>query len=198
MMDHPESNQILQGYLINNYKVSRKKFEIDLIRAEVYNGESSQLKEEQEKLAEVQVEAEAFVQSIKDEPTEQQYKLIHDYLISGEYDYSMGNESHTLWGAIVEKYAVCDGLAYSFKYMCDILDIPAYVVIGETAGQTDGVGHAWNVVPVDDQWLMIDTTYDLYLKEKSGQNEYEYFLKKELYSESRSPYRDYRAPGYLY
>lgn len=50
-------------------------------------------------------------------------KLVHDWIIDNiEYDSSIAKtNTHNLYGAIVEKEAVCDGYARAFKYFMDEL-----------------------------------------------------------------------------
>lgn len=42
--------------------------------------------------------------------------------------------------------------------MCIRVGIPCEVVIGED--KASGIGHAWNAVYIDGQWLYVDCTWD--------------------------------------
>lgn len=67
------------------------------------------------------------------------------------------DQSHTAYGALFEKYAVCDGFSRLTKMMCDDVGLDCYIVIGEVIG---GGGHAWNLVKIDGQWYHLDTTWN--------------------------------------
>lgn len=70
-------------------------------------------------------------------------------------------ESQTIIGGLINKKAVCGGIARSLQYMLYQIDIPCYCVIG----QTDGENHVWNILQIDGQWYYADLTRDLdYIK----------------------------------
>lgn len=98
-------------------------------------------------------------------------KAIHDKLIHEiSYDSSVSKESHTAGGALIGKKAVCDGYSRIFFLMAELEDIP---VINVTSS---AMGHAFNLVYVDDKWLLIDLTYnDVKINGKETVR-YEYFL----------------------
>lgn len=90
-------------------------------------------------------------------------KDVHDYLcdtitypaLDSEYYVA---DCHDAYGALVNKYAVCQGYAEAFKLICDINNIPCVYISGVTDG---GGGHAWNAVQMDDgKWYLIDATWN--------------------------------------
>lgn len=86
----------------------------------------------------------------------QKVKYLHDYLATHvTYDNS-GNFRHNLYGALVEKRAVCDGYAFAFQYLLSLVGIDSRVVYGSA----DGVGHAWNAVKMDGEYYHVDVTWD--------------------------------------
>ena len=89
---------------------------------------------------------------------------VHDYLIDSiEYDSSNGNSelSHTLYGALVNKTAVCDGYTKAFKYILDNIGISCVEVCGEARNSSGVVeSHAWNDVLLDGKWYAVDVTWD--------------------------------------
>jgi transglutaminase/protease-like cytokinesis protein 3 len=62
--------------------------------------------------------------------------------------------------------AVCEGYSQTFKKICDILQIECKVVSGYTKTFASEIGklplggrHAWNVVFINNEWKLIDTTW---------------------------------------
>ena len=90
-------------------------------------------------------------------------KQVHDWLIDNiEYDTRLeANEPYSIYGALVEGRAVCEGYARSFKYILDELGIPCVLVSGtgtNSNGETES--HAWNYVQLNGEWYAIDVTWD--------------------------------------
>lgn len=61
------------------------------------------------------------------------------------------------YGALVERNAVCHGIACAFKALCDVVGIECIVVCGKAG---DG-GHAWNIIKIDNYFYHVDCTWDL-------------------------------------
>ena len=107
----------------------------------------------------------------------QKVLAIHDYLVSNvAYDEAELHRtrssvlSHTAYGAIVNKNAVCEGLSYAFSILAHKVGIEATVV----NGIVDGGEHSWNMVKLGNEFYHIDITGDL----KEGSDEttsYDYF-----------------------
>ncbi len=90
-------------------------------------------------------------------------ELAHAWLIKNvKYDNenymngSIPKVSHTAEGALLKGVAVCDGYAYAFEKIMEHFNIPCKVI----TGYSNGVGHAWNLVKINDKWYHIDVTYD--------------------------------------
>ncbi len=64
------------------------------------------------------------------------------------------DDSFTVYGALINNVCVCKGYAEAFKLLADLAGLDALVV----TGQLESVGHAWNKVKIDGQWLTIDVT----------------------------------------
>lgn len=82
-------------------------------------------------------------------------KFFHDYLILNcetdkQYDFA-----DTVYGALVEKKALCEGYAKAFAYLCNLAGIENVLVTGETY-----VAHMWNMVKLDGNWYHVDVTWD--------------------------------------
>ena len=89
---------------------------------------------------------------------------VHNYLIDNiEYDSSGLDQevTHTLYGALINHLAVCDGYAKAFKYILDNIGISCVEVCG-IAQNSSGVteSHAWNDVLLDGKWYAVDVTWD--------------------------------------
>lgn len=63
---------------------------------------------------------------------------------------------YDLYGAMVNKFAVCEGYAKLFQYLCYQIGINATQVIGVSEGEN----HAWNTVNIEGSWYHVDTTWD--------------------------------------
>lgn len=79
---------------------------------------------------------------------------IYSYLIdhTDYVDDSIYNQS--MYSLLLGQ-TVCQGYATSFKYFCDMYNIPCIIV----TGNADGVAHAWNQVFLNGYWCNIDCTY---------------------------------------
>lgn len=84
-------------------------------------------------------------------------KFIHDYIINTvEYDEN-ADHSHTVYGALVEKKAVCDGLSKAYMYLLSQLNIESHIVYGEA----EKIAHAWNIIKLDNEYYHVDITWDM-------------------------------------
>lgn len=89
-------------------------------------------------------------------------KIVHDYLVDTiEYDVEAGKNVYNIYGALVDKQAVCEGYARTYKLILDELGIPCIIACGtgrNSSGETES--HAWNYVQIDDNWYAVDVTWD--------------------------------------
>lgn len=95
-------------------------------------------------------------------------KFIHNYLVlNTTYDHKSANLgelefgqaiSHDwdVYGALVEGSAVCEGYAKAFAYLCRCVGINATTI----TGTSHGVGHMWNAVLLDNEWYLVDVTWN--------------------------------------
>lgn len=88
---------------------------------------------------------------------------VHDWIIDNlEYEKNATNNNvYNLYGALIEKSAVCEGYAEALKYILDEAGIPCVLVSG-TATNSEGTTerHEWNYVQLYGKWYAIDTTWD--------------------------------------
>ncbi len=83
---------------------------------------------------------------------------LHDVVCANlAYDDSQSREwIHTVYGAFVNKYAVCDGYSKAYQYLLNKAGIDSHIAIGWSKGE----GHAWNLVKLDGEWYYTDVTWD--------------------------------------
>lgn len=107
-------------------------------------------------------------------------KILHDYVIQNvEYDWqnyqnnTITVESHTAYGALINKTAVCDGYTELLHNLLKAAGIESIFVTGEANGNKGWEGHAWLIVKVDGHYSHLDVTWnDL---DKSDALDYTYF-----------------------
>ena len=66
------------------------------------------------------------------------------------------SESHTPYGSLIEKSAVCDGYARAAQLIFSLCNVESYFVVGDTPAG----GHAWNLVKVDGEYYQLDVTWN--------------------------------------
>lgn len=111
-------------------------------------------------------------------------RLIHEYIQSScTYDRSTAGSSsgnplsHIAYGALVNKTAVCDGIASAVSLLANRLGVECAVISGMATlpGNASDEHHAWNIVKLGDKHYHLDTTWDLNFYETLQQYSYEYF-----------------------
>ncbi|KMT22872.1 transglutaminase domain-containing protein [Clostridium cylindrosporum] len=118
----------------------------------------------------------------------QKEKAIHDYIVNtARYDVenldkdTIPIDSHTPYGILVNKVAVCDGYATTMKKMLDAVGVDSQIVVGTG----DGVPHAWNLVKINSIWYHVDPTWDDPISYLNGQLKpilsYDFFNKTDSY-----------------
>lgn len=116
---------------------------------------------------------------IKDMKTYDKVKYIHNYLIDNtEYDRTVSKRNiYNASGPILDKTAVCEGYAKAFKFLMDGANIPTIIVAGkgyDDAGKVER--HAWNYVKLNNNWYLVDVTWDdpIIIGSSGLTNEYRY------------------------
>ena len=91
--------------------------------------------------------------------TEDQLKLIHDYIIENSiYDSNRTDnnvieyKSDIAYGPLIEGYGICGGYADAFELFLEELGIKSYKV--------SSVSHVWNAVNLYNNWYHVDLTWD--------------------------------------
>ena len=105
-----------------------------------------------------------LIASISENATDYEKALkVHNAIVNSlDYDIStIRPNTRNIYGALIEKKAVCEGYAKSFKYIMDCLDIECILVSGvatNSSGHTES--HMWNYIKLNNKWYGIDATWD--------------------------------------
>lgn len=89
-------------------------------------------------------------------------KHAHDWIVENvEYDQTISqNNIYDIYGVFNNKIAVCAGYAQAFKYILDRAGIPCIYVAGVGINDGETESHAWNYVYLDENWYLVDCTWD--------------------------------------
>ncbi len=82
--------------------------------------------------------------------------LLHDRLaLWTEYSYNdLSKEKHSLYGALVQRAAVCQGYAMAYMYLLERVGIESLYC------SSFALNHAWNIVYIDSVPYHVDVTWD--------------------------------------
>ncbi len=131
------------------------------------------------KRQEVYAVREKILNKIQNMNTYDKIQYIHDYIVdNSEYDQKLsGNNIYNILGPLIDGSAVCEGYAKAFKFLMDGAKIQTIVIAGKAY---DGAGsverHAWNYVNLNNNWYLVDTTWDdpIIFGEQGLTSEYKY------------------------
>lgn len=108
--------------------------------------------------------------------------VVHDYLIlTSRYDEenyrnnTIPDVSHTPYGLLFNNKAVCSAYAEVFMIFMTMSNIECYYVFGNIKDSISGLGHAWNIVRIENQYYHIDVTFDNPVPDVIGKVKYDYF-----------------------
>lgn len=95
---------------------------------------------------------------------------IHDIVANqvSYFDYNDTSEiprdCHTIYGAFINKKAVCDGLSKAVQLLLNMANVNSILVTGTLNNEA----HAWNMVQLEDGWYHLDITSDKSVKREEG------------------------------
>lgn len=75
-----------------------------------------------------------------------------EYSSSQPYTYVQ----HSLYGALINGDCVCDGYAKATKLLMDLSGLNGLYICGDAGG----IGHAWNMIMLDNQYYQLDVTWN--------------------------------------
>ena len=78
---------------------------------------------------------------------------------------------HTMYSALWNRLAVCDGYAEAYMYLLRAVGIDSYVC------RSEAMHHAWNIAYVEGAYYHIDVTYDDPVWDITGRVDHDYFLR---------------------
>ena len=104
----------------------------------------------------------------------QQVKNIHDWIADNiahdtESFFSGSIPGQSFAAVLRSRSSVCEGYAGLFKTMCDLAGIECVKISGYARGygysvfddeDVTGTNHAWNAVRIDDEWHLVDVTWN--------------------------------------
>jgi len=109
---------------------------------------------------------------------------IHDFCLSNfKYDYAFGEHSGSVLGPVLNRVAVCEGIAKFVKLALDYVGVSSLVVLGRAnnpALDAGMEGHAWNIVRVDGETYHLDVTFDMTLQDKMLRHDYFNLCDREI------------------
>jgi len=115
--------------------------------------------------------------TVKNKSDSDKELFVHDYCLNNvSYDNGFGDYSYSVLGPVLNKTAVCDGIAKFVKLAFDYLGVKCLVVSGKAqnpAADSKMEGHSWNMVKTGGKTYHLDVTFDMTLKNKT--NRYDYF-----------------------
>jgi len=168
-------------YLESTYQYTTSGSEIRYKPA--YSLNTGKIQDAQNKLS--KVIDDILKSTINESMTDYEKELaLHNYLVKNVvYDYaslSMQNppaEIYTAYGALINKKCVCSGYANAMKMLLDKCGIECLIVTGDSKiPSTDSsVGHAWNIVKIENNFYHLDVTWDAPINKKPGEIFHSYF-----------------------
>lgn len=124
-----------------------------------YLFEKKKIKEHQKAL---KARIEKLVRPALNMSDEEKLHYIHDFICGNiHYDKMKKQYSHEIIGPLGHGVGVCEGIAKSFKVLCDALGIWCIIAISQNNPE-QGIKfqHAWNIVRLKGKYYHIDATFD--------------------------------------
>lgn len=163
MLEHPEIFYI-DGYKYTEYTSNGTVEKI------VFSGKYLYEKEEiLKRKANIEAAADKILLGVPD-TTDEYYKVkyIYDKLVTQtEYDIQ-AVDNQNICSVFLNGKSVCQGYAKAMQYLLQQLDMESMLVMGTV---TNGDGHAWNLVSVNEKWYYLDATWGDAFYFFSGENE---------------------------
>lgn len=83
---------------------------------------------------------------------------LHDVILNNvSYGDGNGIRAHNIVGVVRDCLAVCEGIAMTYKFLCDLTGIPCIYV----SGLLNGEPHGWNMIWINNEPAFVDVTNDI-------------------------------------
>lgn len=83
--------------------------------------------------------------------------FFHDWLCQNvTYNFDGTDNVYTVYGALINGVAVCEGYSRAMQLLCDNVGIPCTVIYGKS----NDIAHMWNIINPGDGWYHLDVTWD--------------------------------------
>lgn len=168
LLDHPEIFYVNNDYTISTIELlNSRRIEVDLSYSLSNNEELTK------KINQINEVLNPIVENAKSMDKFNAELYIHDKIceICSYYKYNNINEvpeeCHNIFGCMVKKEAVCDGLSKTFQLILNKVGIDNIVVTGYLQNQP----HAWNMVKLNEKWYHVDITSDKSVKDEKDKEE---------------------------
>lgn len=165
--DHPEVFYISKMYKFIEYNSLLSKKYIVTID---YNYNIIDI---DNKINELDYEIKRLIKNLKDKDEYTKEYIVNEYLSQNvDYDYTKNRKNtHNIYGALIERKAVCDGISNAANILLNNLDVDSILVVGKLKKDL----HAWNLVKIGDEYYHLDITSNISLKEEEGIYAHNYF-----------------------
>ncbi|MBQ5316396.1 MAG: hypothetical protein J6I96_02475 [Oscillospiraceae bacterium] len=139
----------LENRTVGDYNSAAQTFEMDFQYKYTIKEVNTMLRQTEE-------EAKKIIALTDDSMSDyEKLKLFHDYLVRNVESSVDSEHADSIYGALVEKQALCEGYAKAFSYLCNLSGIENMIVTGFTE-----IDHMWNMVKLDGKWYHIDIGWD--------------------------------------
>lgn len=92
-----------------------------------------------------------------------QAKYIYDYIVENVTYVVRDGEDQTMTSALIDQQSVCAGYARAYQYLLNQIGIECTYIpgtaIAQSASTSDNLGHAWNMVKINDNYYYCDLTW---------------------------------------
>lgn len=88
------------------------------------------------------------------------YEILKENIAWTEEEWDQMQETSNSYGALVLGKAICGGYAQAYSLLAKAAGLEVYYVEGLVDYNGEEFMHAWNRVKIEDQWLVVDTTWD--------------------------------------
>jgi len=104
---------------------------------------------------------------------------VHDWLYKQVAYNNETTNKNTIYGALVEGIANCQGISRAFQYILDTMGIECLLLGGPFV---DGAGnegpHQWNAVKLDSQWYQVDISSNVTGGKSNGLQHYHIYFNR--------------------